>query len=68
VRAALDEIRTLYQPSGLPSDTPIAGTEDALQITASFARIAPRADEFYAGYTIGCSPSTRSCARCSRPT
>jgi serine/threonine protein kinase/pimeloyl-ACP methyl ester carboxylesterase/truncated hemoglobin YjbI len=48
VRDALEAIRSLYQPFGTVHDTPLAGDDDALQITASFARIAPRADEFCA--------------------
>jgi serine/threonine protein kinase/pimeloyl-ACP methyl ester carboxylesterase len=56
-RDALEAIRSLYQPFGALADAPkpstgdalpIAGADDALQITASFARIAPRADEFCA--------------------
>jgi serine/threonine protein kinase/pimeloyl-ACP methyl ester carboxylesterase len=45
VRDALEAIRSLYQPFGARSETPLAG-DDAALITASFARIAPRADEF----------------------
>ena len=48
VRDALEAIRSLYQPFGVPSDTPLAGDDDASQINASFARIAPRAGEFCA--------------------
>jgi pimeloyl-ACP methyl ester carboxylesterase/hemoglobin-like flavoprotein len=60
-RDALEAIRSLYQPFGQPfgalAGTPqtgagnapeIAGADDARLITASFARIAPRADEFCA--------------------
>jgi len=60
-RDALEAIRSLYQPFGQPFGTPadapkagagdalqITGADDALQIAASFARIAPRADEFCA--------------------
>ncbi|HEX2692219.1 MAG TPA: alpha/beta fold hydrolase [Kofleriaceae bacterium] len=47
-RDALEAIRSLYQPFGVVSGTPLTGIDDALQITASFSRIAPRADEFCA--------------------
>jgi len=55
-RDALEAIRSLYQPFGQPSGqpsgavpgAPLAGDDDAHQIAASFARIAPRADEFCA--------------------
>jgi serine/threonine protein kinase/pimeloyl-ACP methyl ester carboxylesterase/hemoglobin-like flavoprotein len=47
-RDALEDIRSLYQPFGAVPDVPLAGDDDARQITASFARIAPRADEFCA--------------------
>ncbi|HEX3480450.1 MAG TPA: alpha/beta fold hydrolase [Kofleriaceae bacterium] len=46
VRDALEAIRSLYQPFGVPSEAPLAGDDDAALITASFARIAPRAGEF----------------------
>jgi serine/threonine protein kinase/pimeloyl-ACP methyl ester carboxylesterase len=48
VRDALEAIRSLYQPFGVPPETPVTGDDDAAQITASFARIAPRAGEFCA--------------------
>jgi pimeloyl-ACP methyl ester carboxylesterase/hemoglobin-like flavoprotein len=46
VRDALEAIRSLYQPFGALPDAPLAGDDDALQIAASFARVAPRADAF----------------------
>jgi serine/threonine protein kinase/pimeloyl-ACP methyl ester carboxylesterase/hemoglobin-like flavoprotein len=58
VRDVLEDIRSLYQPFGESlgaltdaslTAAPLAQGGDALQITASFARIAPRADEFCAG-------------------
>jgi serine/threonine protein kinase/pimeloyl-ACP methyl ester carboxylesterase/hemoglobin-like flavoprotein len=48
VRDALEAIRSLYQPFGVPPETLLAGDDDAAQVTASFARIAPRAGEFCA--------------------
>jgi eukaryotic-like serine/threonine-protein kinase len=46
VRDALEAIRSLYQPFGVRPEAPLAGDDDAPQIAASFARIAPRAGEF----------------------
>ncbi|HEU4733142.1 MAG TPA: alpha/beta fold hydrolase [Kofleriaceae bacterium] len=64
MRDALEAIQSVYYPFGNPFSGPsggaaepaacatsgsaLAGTDDALQITASFTRIAPRADEFCA--------------------
>jgi serine/threonine protein kinase/pimeloyl-ACP methyl ester carboxylesterase len=48
VRDALEAIRSLYQPFGVPSGPALTGDDDAAQIVASFARIAPRAGEFCA--------------------
>ena len=60
VRDALEAIRSLYQPfaqARAPTlgelavprlDAPRPGADDAAEITASFARIAPRADPFVA--------------------
>jgi len=47
-RDALEAIRSLYQPFGVVADAPKTGTADAHQISASFSRIAPRAEEFCA--------------------
>jgi eukaryotic-like serine/threonine-protein kinase len=47
-RDALEAIRSLYQPFDVPSDASPTDAADALQITASFTRIAPRADAFSA--------------------
>jgi serine/threonine protein kinase/pimeloyl-ACP methyl ester carboxylesterase/truncated hemoglobin YjbI len=44
MRDALEAIRALYQPFGVP-EAPVAPDDDAGQISASFARLAPRADE-----------------------
>jgi serine/threonine protein kinase/pimeloyl-ACP methyl ester carboxylesterase len=48
VRDALEAIHSLYQPFAAVPDAPLTPDADVLQITASFARIAPRADEFCA--------------------
>src|SRR5205814_2145301 len=45
-RDALEAIRSLYQPFVAHTEAPVTGADDALQITASFARIAPHADAF----------------------
>jgi serine/threonine protein kinase/pimeloyl-ACP methyl ester carboxylesterase/hemoglobin-like flavoprotein len=47
-RDALEVIRSLYQPFGAAPEVAFAGDEDVQKLTASFARIAPRADEFCA--------------------
>ncbi|HEX8106914.1 MAG TPA: protein kinase, partial [Kofleriaceae bacterium] len=47
VRDELEAIRALYQPFGAPEAT-LAGDDDALLITRSFTRIAPRGDAFCA--------------------
>ncbi len=47
VRDALEAIRALYQPFGA-AETALAGDDDALLITRSFTRIAPRGDAFSA--------------------
>jgi eukaryotic-like serine/threonine-protein kinase len=48
VRDALEAIRSLYQSFGSVPDASPTEADEALQITASFARIAPRADAFSA--------------------
>jgi serine/threonine protein kinase/pimeloyl-ACP methyl ester carboxylesterase len=50
-RDALEAIRSLYRPFDVQADAgprSITGADDALQIAASFARIAPKADVFTA--------------------
>jgi serine/threonine protein kinase/pimeloyl-ACP methyl ester carboxylesterase len=48
MRDALEAIRSLYQPFGAPSEASSTGADDALQISGSFSRLAPRADAFSA--------------------
>ncbi|APR82224.1 Adenylate cyclase [Minicystis rosea] len=48
VRDALEAISAFYEPFTGPSEAPVAGADDVREVTASFARIAPRSDDLAA--------------------